>query len=116
MPSVIFDIDIPEEASLGKFYQGQMHAGLKENGLHKGSCIRHAVETSVTMLDKLTNKMILVINTDGGGDRNHRFERVIASYLHMGVKNNLEKVIAVKTAAGGSCWNIVERCMCVLNI
>ena len=40
----------------------------------------------------------------------------MASYLHMGVKHNLEKAIAIKTAAGGSCWNIVERCMCVLNI
>ena len=37
VPSVVFDIDMPEEASLGKFYQGQMHVGLKENGLHKGS-------------------------------------------------------------------------------
>ena len=116
VPSVIFDIEIQEEASLGKFYQGLMHVGLKENGLYKGSCTRHAVETSVTMLDKLSNKMTLVINTDGGGDRNHRFERVMVSYLYMGVKHNLEKVIAVKTAAGGSCWNIVERCMCVLNI
>lgn len=64
----------------------------------------------------MKDKIILVINTDGGSDRNYRFERVMASYLYLAVKYNLEKIIALKTATGGSFCNMVEQYMSTINI
>lgn len=68
------------------------------------------------MTDQLENKLALTLFSDGGGDRNHRFERVQVGLLHLAVMFNLEKTFAVKTAAGGSCWNMVERCTSALDV
>ena len=115
-PSVMLHIDHPCYNNLGSFYKGQVYVGLKDNSLHKGSSIRHVIEFGKTMTDQLENKLALILFSDGGGDRNHRFERVQVGLLHLAVMFNLEKTFAVKTAAGGSCWNMVERCMSALDV
>ena len=55
--------------------------------------------------------MYLFLNADGGGDKNHRFDRVQAHLLWLAHTFNLEKIVDTKTAAGRSYWNPVERAM-----
>ena len=96
------------------------------------------------MMDKTNESMRLFVSTDGGGNKNHPFDRAQAACLWLARKHNhqhvacakasfaLKFIIAnlkriflmllmfiyllhIKNAAGGSVWNPTERCMSPLN-
>ena len=68
-------------------------------------------EKSKEMKNIFTNKIILVINADGGGYYNHYFKRLIALRLFLTTKYNLEKIISMKTVHRRIYCNISERSM-----
>lgn len=115
VPSAIFNINIPNNHNLGSFYGGEVHAGAKDSAIHPTSAARQVMEIGNALEDQLKSKMFLFINADGGGDRNRRFDRVQASLLWLAYKFNLEKIVCLKPAAGGSAWNQAEHPMASLN-
>ena len=77
----MFNIDIPNNHNLSRFYNGDAHVVIKDSSLHLSSEVRKIMEIGVVLKDKLEQIMFLFMSTDGGGDRNHRFDRAQALLL-----------------------------------
>ena len=43
VPTVILNIDIPNNYNLGNFHKGDVHVAVKENALHSTSAVRQAM-------------------------------------------------------------------------
>jgi hypothetical protein len=63
-----------------------------------------------------TGVQVLVIQTDGGPDRNNQFVAVQLAYLALAVKLGCKLLILKRTAPGQSYVNPVERVMSVVNL
>lgn len=62
------------------------------------------------------NLQVLVIQTDGGPDRNNQFVAVYLAYLALALVLNCKVLILKRTAPGQSYVNPVERIMSVINL
>lgn len=59
---------------------------------------------------------ILFIKTDGGPDRNPTFVAVQLAAMSLAMSLGCKQLVLMRTAAGQSYVNNVERCMSVLNL
>jgi hypothetical protein len=58
---------------------------------------------------------VLAIKTDGGPDRNPQYASVQLAYTALSVLLGIPKLVVMRTAAGHSFTNPVERVMSVIN-
>lgn len=65
--SVVLDTDIPEEIS-GSWYQGQVLISFKEGAFEPSSPARHSTELASILRDRVIEKPVLFLYSDGGPD------------------------------------------------
>ena len=117
VPSVSLVCDIPESVE-SSFYRGTVVVHPKDGIFYPSSALRHAWE----LIDVLHLKHgvevppILGLYTDGGPDHNPTHSSVQLALITAFRKLNLDSLIAVRTAPGGSFINPVERIMSLLNL
>ena len=99
-----FNVDTPNNFNLSVFCEGQVCTGVKHSDLLPVSTMRQVIKIRLAMMEKLAAKMFLLTNTDGGGDRNHRFDRAQTALISLVQELNAEK----KTVAGDSAQNLSE--------
>ena len=117
VPSVIFNIDIPE-AARDSFYQGEPNVVLKDKIFQPSSALRHATETVKVLRGdaEQLEKPILILYTDGGPDHRTTFQSVQIAHIATSVKLNLDMLVAARTAPHQSYTNPAERIMADLNL
>ena len=81
VPTVMFNIDITNNPNIGSLYKGDVHVVTKNSATRLTSAVRQIMEIGAVSKDNLEEIKFLFIITDGGGDRNHRFDREQASLL-----------------------------------
>lgn len=118
-PSVCLDIDIPTDRD-GTFYQGKVHVIYKYSVFQPSSPWRHAVEIQ-SLLHNDTGEMgamnpILLIFSDGGPDHRVTYHSVKLALILIFKNQDLDILVAGRTAPGHSWINPVERIMSILNI
>lgn len=121
IPSVLFQIDIPESAN-DSFYYGKVHVTVKDKVFQASSAIRHCAENVRILREEVSedgvesSKPILFVFTDGGPDHRSTYWSVQLSYLAMFVALDLDLLVTARTAPSQSYNNPAERCMSLLNI
>ena len=120
VPSVDFLIDIPESVS-DSFYQGSIHATLKDKVFQASSPARHAAETMQVLREFKSDdgvnlsKPILLKLSDGGPDQRTNFLSVQLADIALLVALDLDFIAHLRTAPGQSSVNMAERTMSALN-
>jgi hypothetical protein len=121
IPSVLFQIDIPESAD-DNFYHGKVHVTVKDKVFQASSAIRHCAENVRILREEVSdnrvdsNRPILFVFTDGGPDHRSTYWNVQLSYLAMFVALDLDLLVTARTAPSQSYNNPAERSMSLLNI
>ena len=115
IPSVILLVNIPESQE-ASWYTGEVIVGIKDAVFEPSSPIRHATELyqCLTANDRMTNRSILFIYSDGGPD--HRLTYVSVQLSLIALFINLDLLIAGRTAPSHSWANPVERIMSIVNL
>ena len=113
-PSVVLQCDIPETVK-GSFYQGQVHVIIKDSVLQPSNPVRHCVELSQVMKTQDLNP-VLFAYTDGGSDHRTTFRSVQLAWILLFIAEDLDMLLAARTAPGHSYTNPAERCMSTLNL
>ena len=67
IPSVVLEIEIPDKFE-GSWYTGQVFVGLKDAVFQHSNPLRHATELHSLLLQRIQNRTILYIYSDGGSD------------------------------------------------
>jgi len=121
VPSVLFDISLPENKD-DSFYSGTIHVTVKDKVFTLSSAMRHATE-SINILRNTSsenglslNKPRLFIYTDGGPDHRTTFWSVQLAHIATFVSLDIDILIAARTAPSHSYANPAERCMSLLNL
>lgn len=113
VPSVYLQHDIPDKVN-GDWYKGHVTVGLKDAVFQKSCPWRHVEELSRHVERNRTP--ILMLLTDGGPDRMLKRATVVASYISLFLKHDLDMLIVARTVPFLSFRNPVERVMSVLNL
>ena len=74
VPSITFDVDTTNNPNLVSFYNEDAHVGVKDSAILPTYSVRPLIEIGWFIME-LNKAMFLFINSDGGGDRHHRFDR-----------------------------------------
>jgi hypothetical protein len=107
---------IPETVE-GKWYGGNVMVGLKDSIVQPSNPFRHAAELNTNLTtQKLDEKPILLVFTDGGPDHNIKNSGTILSWLSVADTKDLDYLCVVRTAPHNSWHNYVERVMSGLNL
>uniref|UniRef100_U9SMV1 Uncharacterized protein n=1 Tax=Rhizophagus irregularis (strain DAOM 181602 / DAOM 197198 / MUCL 43194) TaxID=747089 RepID=U9SMV1_RHIID len=97
IPSVAMICDIPESIN-GNFYRGKVHIGLKDPIFQPSSPLRHATELyHIFLKEKLFDKPVLCLYTDGGPDHRCTYACVQLSYICLFIALDLDYFVAVRT-------------------
>ena len=88
---VTFDASIPNDTKLRSFQNSHSHVGVKDSSILSTYTSRREIEIGCVIMDKLNKSMFLFINTDGGGDVNHWFDRSQASCLWLAKSSIFKK-------------------------
>ena len=115
IPSVVLHVDIPDTFE-GSWYQGKVLVGLKDAVFQSSSPLRHATELHSFLLQRIGNKTIMFIYSDGGPDHRITYVSVQLSLIALFLNLNLYFLVACRTAPNHSWKNPVERIMSLLNI
>lgn len=113
-PSVSLICQIPESAD-ASFYRGHIYVHPKDAIFYPSSALRHAWDICDQKFgDRIPP--VLGIYSYGGPDHNPTHASVQLAHIAVFMKLDLDILIAVRTAPGGSYLNPVERIMSILNI
>ncbi|GMH39475.1 hypothetical protein BSKO_07373 [Bryopsis sp. KO-2023] len=115
-PSALLRIDIPEDINSGSFYRGDLFVVTKDTITQASNTWSHLVELENAMMDEEVGKPIVVVQSDGGPDRNIKFATVKICWLGFFIRNDIDYLVVTRTCPGHSFRNRVERCMSVLNM
>lgn len=120
VPSVIFDIEIPEN-SRDSFYKGSPVVVVKDKVFDPSSALQHAAETVSYLREDSEDETsarheILVLYTDGGPDHRTNFQSVKLALVGTFVVLDLDMLVAARTAPQHSYRNPAERVMSDLNL
>ena len=107
IPSVVLQIEIPEEFS-GLWYDGQVMVMLKEGAFEPSSPVRHYTEMATIIKQKVPNRPILFIYSDGGPDHRLTYLSVKLVLIALYLKLDLDYLSAARTAPYHSYCNPVE--------
>ena len=115
IPSVVLNTDIPEEVS-GSWYQGQVLISFKEGAFEASSPVRHTTELANILEDKVFDKPLLFLYSDGGPDHRVTYLSVKLALVALFLKLDLDYLCAARTAPYHSYRNPVERVMSFVNL
>jgi len=115
-PSVALKVEVPDTIE-GDFYNGQVSVTLTDTIVQPSTPLCHAAEM-VMFLRKTeeTCKPIRMIFSDGGPDHRLTYPSVKLSLIAMFIHDDLDYLLAMRTAPHQSYRNWVERIMSVLNL
>ena len=114
-PSVVLDVEIPDKFE-GSWYTGQVFVGLKDAVFQSSSPLRHATGLHSLLLQRIADRTILFIYSDGGPDHRLTYISVQLSLIALFLNLDLDFLVACRTAPNHSWKNPVERIMSLLNI
>ena len=115
IPSVALEVEIPDKFE-GSWYTGQVFVGVKDAVFQSSSPLRHATELHSLLLQRVANRSILFIYSDGGPDHRLTYLSVQLSLIALFLNLNLDFLVACRTAPNHSWKNPVESIMSLLNI
>ena len=115
-PSVELVCDIPENIDQS-FYRGTVAVSLKDSIFEASSPMRHAAEIRQTVSQTGNlGKSIRILYSDGGPDHRVTYPSVQLSLMCMFILDDLDVLIAGRTAPMMSWSNPCEKIMCILNL
>ena len=115
-PSVLLINDIPESVE-DLFYRGTVSVGLKDSIIEPSTPMRHGAEMRQA-LSRTWNldKLIRIFYSDGGPDHRVTYPSVQLSLITMYALDDLDVLLAARTAPVMYWSNPCEKIMCILNL
>lgn len=115
-PSVTLQVEIPDTID-GDFYNGQVMVTVKDTIFQPSNPLRHAAEMNNFLRRTGSNgQPIRLIFSDGGPDHRVTYPSVKLAYIAMFLQDDLDYLLAMRTAPHQSYRNWVERIMSILNL
>ncbi len=116
IPSVTLEIDIPDSIDQS-FYHGQVHVAIKDQVYQQSTAMRHSAELrQVLAANGSLQKPIRLLYVDGGPDQRITYPSVKLALISQFIIDDLDVLLAVRTAPNQSYKNWVERIMSTLNM
>ena len=113
-PSAVLVVDVPESMS-ESFLRGKPYYSLKFQATTPSTALRHSAEMT-TIAKQNQNPPIQMLYHDGGPDHNHTFLSVRIALIAYFLMLDLDLLVAVRTPAGWSFLNPVERVHAIANL
>ena len=115
VPSIILDIAIPESAN-GSFRKGQVLFQLRDNAFFSSTQVMHVASMMNYLLQCDRVDSVLLVQADGGADHNFSHVSVQAALIALAMILKLDILLCIRTVAGHSWCNPVERVMSIFNL